>query len=288
MAKVLSPGESRRLGLGLSFLRRRLIWIPIGLFVLWTAGPLTWVLLSSFKERGEVYNFALLPEAPTLQGYRNAIGVNGFFTFLSNSFFIATASTMIVLVVSTLAAYAVSRYVFPLRHTLLLFVLLPRLVPRISLIVPLYQLLLGVGLLNTRLALVVAYAASSVPLGTWILVGFFRGVPKEIEEAADVDGANTWQRITRIVLPLALPGLITVGVLAFRDAWNEFPFVLAFTTDASTRTLPYALFLLDDAIGIQDWPTINAFVLMTILPIVLLYLIFERRVVAGLTSGAVK
>lgn len=272
----------------LTRIRGKLIWIPVVIFSIWTAGPLTWSLLSSFKERGEVYNFALLPESPTLQGYRNAIGVEGFWTFLGNSIFLAVSSTIIAMIVSAAAAYAVSRYVYPLRHTLLLLILLPRLVPRISLIVPLYQLLLEAGLLNTRLALVITYAASSVPLGTWILVGFFRGIPKEIEEAADVDGANTWQRITRVALPLSLPGLITVGVLSFRDAWNEFPFVLAFTTDASTRTLPYALFLLDDAIGIQDWPTINAFVLLTVVPIVTLYLIFERRVVAGLTSGAVK
>jgi ABC-type glycerol-3-phosphate transport system permease component len=268
--------------------RGRLVWLMVIVFVLWTAGPLSWSLLNSFKPRAEIYQGTILPQSPTLDGYRTAVGVDGFEWFLFNSIFLATVSTVIAVFVSALAAYAVSRFVFRWRHALLLFVLLPRLVPRVSLIVPLYQILVEVGLLNTYLALIITYSASNVPLGTWILVGFFRGVPREIEEAAEVDGANMWQRMWRVVLPLALPGLITVAVLSFRDAWNEFPFVLAFTTEREMRTLPYALFLLDDALGIQDWAAINAFALLTILPIVLIYLIFERKVVAGLTSGALK
>lgn len=264
------------------------VWISVAVFSVWTMGPLLWTLINSFKTRSEIYTRTLLPEEPTLSAYGRATSIAGFERYLFNSIVLAVAATVIAVFVSALAAYAVSRYAYRFRNALLLAVLLPRLVPRISLIVPLYQLLISLGLLNTYTALIIVYAASSVPLGTWILVGFFRGVPKEIEEAASVDGANTWQRMWRIVLPLALPGLITVAVLSFRDAWNEFPFVLAFTTDASMRTLPYALFLLDDALGIQDWPAINAFALLTIVPILLLYLIFERRVVAGLTSGAVK
>lgn len=265
-----------------------MVWIVVILFVIWTMGPIFWSAVASFKTRGDIYELSLLPQNPTLEGYANATGVPGFERYLFNSVFIATLSTVITVLVSALAAYAVSRFAFKFRHLLLLAVLLPRLVPRISLIVPIYQILVNVNLLNTYTALVVTYAASSVPLGTWILVGFFRGVPKDIEDAASVDGANMWQRLWKVVFPLALPGLITVGVLTFRDAWNEFPFVLAFTTDASMRTFPYALFLLNDTLGIQEWNTINAFALLTIVPVLLIYLAFERRVVAGLTSGAVK
>lgn len=271
-----------------SLFRGRTIWIVVILFVIWTMGPILWSVVASFKTRGDIYELSLLPQHPTLEGYANAIGVDGFERYLFNSVVIATMSTIITVLVSALAAYAVSRFAFKFRHLLLLAVLLPRLVPRVSLIVPIYQILVNVNLLNTYTALVVTYAASSVPLGTWILVGFFRGVPRDIEDAASVDGANMWQRLWKVVFPLALPGLITVGVLTFRDAWNEFPFVLAFTTDASMRTFPYALFLLNDTLGVQEWNTINAFALLTIVPVLIIYLAFERRVVAGLTSGAVK
>lgn len=279
---------SRTLARGHQLIRGRLIWIVVLLFVIWTAGPLYWSAVASFKTRGDTYNLSALPQNPTLEGYANAVGVDGFERFFFNSVFIATASTIVTVLISAIAAYAVSRFAFRFRNLLLLAILLPRLVPRISLIVPIYQLLVNVNLLNTYTALIVTYAASSVPLGTWILVGFFRGVPREIEDAASVDGANMWQRLTKVVFPLALPGLITVGVLAFRDAWNEFPFVLAFTTDASMRTFPYALFLLNDTLGVQQWNTINAFALLTILPVLIIYLAFEKRVVSGLTSGAVK
>jgi ABC-type glycerol-3-phosphate transport system permease component len=170
----------------------------------------------------------------------------------------------------------------------LLAILIPRIIPRASLIVPLYQLIEGLGLLNTYTALIVTYTSTAIPLGTWILIGFFGNVPPEIEDSAEIDGASVWQRIWRVIVPLALPGMVTVGVLSFRQAWNEFPFVLAFTTSQEMRTLPYQLFLLRDTMGIQDWPLINAFTIVTILPIVILYMLFERRIVSSLTSGSLK
>lgn len=208
--------------------------------------------------------------------------------FFGNSLFLAVRTTATTMIISALAAYAFSRYLFPFRHVLLLLVLVPRLVPRISLVVPLYMMLNTIGLLDTRAALMLTYTASSVPLAPWILIGFFKGVPVDLEESASVDGAGTWQKLLRIVIPLALQGLITIGVFAFRDAWNGFSFVLAFTQGAEQRTLPYALFLLDDAIGLQDWPAINAFTIMTIVPVLLIYLRFERQVVSGITKGALK
>ena len=270
------------------FFRGKFVWIPIIFFLIWTVGPLYWSAVASFKTRGDIYTLSWLPPTWTHAGYTTAVSLPGFERFFFNSLYLAATSTIIAVFVSMLAAYAVSRYAFKFRHLLLLAVLLPRLVPRVSLIVPLFQILSDVNLLNTYTALIITYAASNVPLGTWILVGFFRGIPKEIEDAAMVDGANTWQRLWRIVVPLTLPGLITVGVLSFRDAWNEFPFILAFTTDATMRTLPYALFLINDTLGIPAWNVVNAFTLLTIIPIVVIFLLFERKVVAGLTSGAVK
>lgn len=267
---------------------RNVIWLGVLVLAVWTFTPLVWTIAASFKTPNEVYSAGLLPSDPSLQAFRDAMGVRGFWRFFGNSLFLAVSSTALSVLFSAVAAYAFARFAFKWRHVLLLFILLPRLVPRVSLIVPLYQFLLSLGLLDTRTALVITYTASAIPLATWILVGFFSALPKDLEEAAAVDGATTFQQLWRIVLPLSVPGLITVGVLAFRDSWNEFPFVLAFTSGAEQRTLPYALFLVNDATHFQSWPLINAFALMTIVPILLIYLMFEKHIVSGLVSGAVK
>lgn len=270
------------------FLGTNIIWVGVILLIVWTFLPLVWSITASFKTPNEVYTFGILPEDPSADSYRDVFNSRNFWRYMYNSMFLAVISTFVSVTVSAFAAYAFARFAFRFRHTLLLLILLPRLIPRVSLIVPLYQLLLSLGLMNTRTALIVTYTASAIPLATWILVGFFAALPKDLEEAAAVDGASRFQQLWKIVLPLSVPGLVTVGVLAFRDSWNEFPFVLAFTSGADQRTLPYALFLLSDTVGLQNWPLVNAFALVTIIPILVLYLRFEKHIVSGLTSGAVK
>lgn len=270
------------------FLGSNIIWVGVILLIVWTFLPLVWSITASFKTPNEVYTFGILPEDPSADSYRDVFNSRNFWRYMYNSMFLAVISTFASVTVSAFAAYAFARFAFRFRHTLLLLILLPRLIPRVSLIVPLYQLLLSLGLMNTRTALIVTYTASAIPLATWILVGFFAALPKDLEEAAAVDGASRFQQLWKIVLPLSVPGLVTVGVLAFRDSWNEFPFVLAFTSGADQRTLPYALFLLSDTVGLQNWPLVNAFALVTIIPILVLYLRFEKHIVSGLTSGAVK
>jgi len=171
---------------------------------------------------------------------------------------------------------------------LLFFILVPRLVPRVALIVPLYLMFAEVGLIDTYTVIIIMYTASAVPLATWTLIGFFAAIPKELEEAAAIDGATLARRIYYIVLPLAVPGLITITVVSFVESWNEFPFALAFLQDTEMRTLPFQLFSLESSLGLIDWPLISAFALFTIIPIILLYLRFERLIVSGLTAGAVK
>jgi ABC-type glycerol-3-phosphate transport system permease component len=270
------------------FLSRNLVWIPLAVLVAWSLVPILWSISASFKTPLEVYDARWLPESPTLDSYSRVLRSDGFWRYFSNSIFLALTSTALAVFISSLAAYAFARYGFRWRHILLVVILVPRILPRASLIVPLYQLVEQVGMLDTYAALIITYTATAIPLATWILTGFFHAVPIELEEAAAIDGANIWQRIWRIVVPIAVPGMITVGVLSLREAWNEFPFVLALTTSMEKRTLPYQLFLLRDRLGIQDWPLVNAFTILTIIPILILYIAFERRIVSGLTSGALK
>lgn len=285
-AEVVQPTRMERIR---ARLRGKLLILPLIVLVLWTIGPIVWAVSASFKPPLELFGSVnIWPANPTINSYRTVLFETDFFRFFLNSVLLSVTSMVIAISVSAAAGYGFSRYAFKWRHALLLLVLIPRLVPRVSLVVPLYQVLDQIGLLDTYVGLIIVYSATAVPLSTWILAGFFHGLPREIEEAAEVDGASTFQRFFKIALPLAAPGLLVVAVLAMREAWNEFPFVLAFTSSAEMRTLPYQLFLLRDTLGIPDWSMIQAFTILSIAPLIIVYLAFEKQIVAGLTSGAVK
>ena len=267
---------------------RLFTWGALILLTIWAVLPIVWSFSASLKTPLTLYETGLIPKDPTVDNYARVLASDGFSTYLGNSILLALSSTAIALFLSVHAAYAFARYAFAWRHVLLLFIIIPRIIPRASLIVPLYDMAVSLNLLDTYLMLIVTYCATAVPMSTWILMGFFRAVPRELEEAAEIDGASLWQRIWTVVVPIALPGMLTAGILSLREAWNEFPFVLAFTTSSEMRTLPYQLFLMRDSMGIQDWPLINAFTITTIIPILAIYILFERHIVNGLTSGAVK
>ncbi len=273
----------------MSRLRKSLVYIPLILLVLWTFVPFLVTLGISLKTRGEVFAQPdLLPDNPSLAAYREIISRPGFRGAFLNSMVVGFGTTALTLLLAVPAAYAFARFNFRGRHLLLLFTLLPRLVPSLGLMVPLYRMAVTLGLLDKRLTLVVVYTGMLLPLAVWLLVGFFQQIPRELEEAANVDGATLWNRMRFIVMPIALPALITIGVLAFREAWNEFTLVLVLTTTPGKRTLPYELFLMQGIQGIQNYPAEAAFTILTILPFILVYLRIERYIVQGITTGSVK
>jgi ABC-type glycerol-3-phosphate transport system permease component len=230
----------------------------------------------------------LIPSNPTLDGYRSVIEQEGFRGAFVNTVLVGLGTALLTLVLAVPAAYAFARFRFRGRHLLLLFTLIPRLIPGLGLMVPLYRLAVALGAIDQLLTLIVAFTATVLPLAVWLLVGFFQQVPRDLEEAANVDGATMFTRIRYIVLPLALPAMITIGVLAFREAWNEFNLVLGLTSSRGSRTLPYELFLMTQTTGFQDNPGQAAFAIMTIIPFIFVYLRIERYVVSGITTGAMK
>jgi ABC-type glycerol-3-phosphate transport system permease component len=243
----------------------------------------------SFKTRADVSaDPGLIPSDPTLDGYRSVIEQQGFQGAFINSVVVGLGTALLTLVIAVPAAYAFARFRFRGRHLLLLFTLLPRLVPGLGLMVPLYRLAVALGAIDQLLTLIVAFTGTVLPLAVWLLVGFFQQVPRDLEEAANVDGATLFDRVRYIVLPLAVPAMITIGVLAFREAWNEFNLVLGLTSRPGSRTLPYELFLMTQTTGFQNNPGQAAFAIMTIIPFIFVYLRIERYVVGGITSGAVK
>ena len=270
-------------------LRLAVVWIPVAGLLVWTMAPFLISLSVSFKQPAMVFaNPGLIPENFTLDAYARVLARPGFRTALWNSIVIGAGSLVVTLLLGVPAAYAFARFRFRGRHLLLLFSLLPVLIPKVGLMVPLYRLAVRLDAIDSRLFLIVVFTGMLLPLATWLMVGFFQAIPRDLEEAAAVDGASLYQTLRRIVLPLSLPALITVSVLAFREAWNEFELVLALTQSPAARTLPYELFLMQTAVGIGDFPLENAFALLTVLPLIVVYLRIERYVTQGLLTGAVK
>ena len=270
-------------------LRRFMVSIPLLILAVWTIYPILMTLSISFKTRADVSaDPGLIPSNPTLDGYRSVIEQEGFRGAFVNTVIVGLGTALLTLALAVPAAYAFARFRFRGRHLLLLFTLLPRLIPGLGLMVPLYRLAVALGAIDRLLTLIVAFTATVLPLAVWLLVGFFQQVPRDLEEAANVDGATMLTRIRYIVLPLALPAMITIGVLAFREAWNEFNLVLGLTSSRGSRTLPYELFLMTQTTGFQDNPGQAAFAIMTIIPFIFVYLRIERYVVSGITSGAMK
>jgi ABC-type glycerol-3-phosphate transport system permease component len=287
--RVATPSSRRLWRVAGAALRRRWLWIPIALLVIWTVAPLFIAISVSLKERAEVFaSPQLIPDSPTLNAYIKTVARPGFRVAFANSVIVGLGTLALALALTIPSAYVLARFQLRFRHLLLLFILLPRLVPTLGLMVPLYRLAVTFGVLDSRLTLIVVLAGTILPFSIWLMTGFFEQIPVELEEAAAVDGASSWQRLRRVVLPLAVPALITVGALAFREAWIEFDLILALTTNADARTLPYELFLLSDVTGLPDYPVEAAFAILTTIPLVLVYLRFERQVIGGLTSGALK
>ncbi len=269
---------------------KRLYWIPLILLVGWTVFPLLWGFSASFKTYAEVYQVPpqIFPRTLNLRAYEFVLQSRHFFTYVYNSAYLAITSSLIAVFASVLAGYGFAKYKFRFSGILLMLILIPRIIPRASLIIPLFQMMSALGLLNSYAGLMITYTATAIPLNTMVLTGFFRGIPQALEDAASIDGARLWQRIWYIIIPMSLPALVTVSVMSLREAWNEFPFVLALTTSTRMRTLPYQLFMLRDAMGIEDWPVVLAFTTLTIVPILTFYLIFQKKVTSGLVSGAIK
>ena len=289
---TMSPERRRgshRDGRTKRWLRRIAIWVPLLALAVWTIYPVLMTLSISFKTKADVSaDPGLIPENPTLDGYRSVLERQGFQDAFVNSMVVGLGTALLTVLLAVPAAYAFARFRFRGRHLLLLFTLLPRLIPGLGLMVPMYRIAVFLGAIDLLLTLIVAFTATVLPLAVWLFVGFFQQVPRELEEAANVDGSSLYARIRYIVLPLAFPAIITVGVLAFREAWNEFNLVLALTSSPGSRTLPYELFLMTQTTGFQDNPGQAAFAIMTIIPFILIYLRLERYVVSGLTSGALK
>jgi ABC-type glycerol-3-phosphate transport system permease component len=253
-----------------------------------TLFPLYWAIVSSFTPERRLFDApALLPRGLVLDHYRALFGDRDFWTPVRNSLVVAGITAALSLTLGAVCAYAIARLRFRGKAVALAFILAVSMFPQISIVSPLYMLLRAAGLLNTYPGLILPYLTFAMPLTIWLLVGFFRQLPPELEEAALVDGASRLRVLGAIVLPLAWPGLATAGILTFLYCWNEFLFALSFTLGPERYTVPVAITLFRGQYQVP-WGQILAAAVVATAPVAAIVLIAQRRIVAGLTSGAVK
>jgi ABC-type glycerol-3-phosphate transport system permease component len=256
--------------------------------VLLSALPMAWLVLASVAPERQLFEPSRLWQGPfVLDHYRALFGQRDFWTPIRNSLIVAGTTTILSVALGGSCAYALARLHVPGARVILAFVLAVSMFPQISLVAPLYLLLREAGLINTYPGLILPYLTFAMPLTIWLLVGYFRQLPPDLEEAAAMDGAGRWRTLIEIVGPLAWPGIATTAILTFVYCWNEFLFALSFTLGPERHTVPVAITLFRGQYQVP-WGQILAAAVVATMPVILLVMVFHRKIAQGLTAGAVK
>jgi trehalose/maltose transport system permease protein len=268
---------------------RVLFYLLVVVIIVFNLFPFVWALLSSFRPSSELFSTKLLPTQLTLDHYQAVFKDARFVAGLINSIIVAGCTVLIALGLGSLCAYALGRLPFRFKGPVLYLVLTMTMFPTIAVLSGLFVMLKTLGLFNTRQGLIVTYLIFTMPFTIWVMTQYFRSLPKELEEAAYVDGASPLKVFWDILLPLTVPGLVSTGLLAFIAAWNEFLFALTFTVTDTMKTVPVVISQFSGSSSFeQPWGSIMAGSMVVTIPLVILVMIFQYRIVEGLTSGAVK
>ncbi len=267
----------------------RLRWIAAALVVANGFFPALWILLTSLKSETELVSKPITwwPANPTLHNYVQAFTDQPLLRFMGNSALVALGATLASLLVSAGAAYAIARLNLKHRQLILTAIVASSMFPLVTLLVPIFETMRTLGLLNTYTALILPYVVLNLPVCTLVLVSFFQSIPRDLENAAMIDGCTRMGALVRVVVPLAAPGVFTAGILAFVNAWDEFLLALSLNSSASMRTLPVGITLYQGEFSFP-WPIISAALIVAIVPVAVLIALFQERVVGGLTQGGLK
>ena len=273
----------------------RLVWAKILFYpfvlilIIISLLPFYWMAVTSFSSTSEMYSqdLSLLPKKIILTHYIELIKGTNFLIWFKNSWLIASLTTLFSLFVGCLAAFSLTRVKYPGKILISQFILGTYLIPRSLLFVPLYNVLSGIGVIDTHLGLVLAYSTFAVPFCTWLLVGYFKTVPHELDEAAIIDGCSPLGVLGRIIVPVSLPGIVAAGIFTFNLANNEFLYAFTFINNESLSTLPRGLssMIMGD---VYLWGKLMAACLLASVPLVILYMLVQKFMVSGLTAGSVK
>jgi multiple sugar transport system permease protein len=265
---------------------RYVLLVVIGAVMIY---PFLYMLSTSFKSRSLVLDdpLQLIPKDPTLANYVTALSANHFGRYFVNSALVAIVSTVLIVLVSSMMAYAFSRFDFPGKRAFFIAIVVGLTIPTMMLIIPQFLLARDLHLLNSLQGLVPFYVGTAVGFNTFLLTGFFETIPRELDEAMLVDGAGAWRRYWNLVLPLARPALATCAIFAFLGTWDEYAWALTTLNDTDVRTLPIAIALFQGQHS-TSWGLVFAASMIAIIPVLIVYIVFQRHFVAGLATGAVK
>ena len=251
--------------------------------------PVLWIISLSLKTPASATDGSFIPHHWTLHNYRDIFNAGIFTSALRNSIGIGLISTALAVLLASAAAYAIARLDFPGKPAILAIALAVAMFPQISLVGPLYNLWRQIGLYDTWPGLIIPYMTFALPLSIWVLSAFFREIPWELEQAAQVDGATPFQAFTKVIAPLAIPGIVTTFIIVFIICWNDFVFAISLTSTSAAQTVPAAIAQFP---GVSQFTVpigdIAAAAVVVTVPVMVLVLLFQRRIVAGLTAGAVK
>jgi multiple sugar transport system permease protein len=274
---------------GLSSLRTPLVWLAALALFLFTAFPLLWMASTAFKVSNEIFATppSLWPRTFTLANIERLFAETRFLTYLLNSLTVSLSTAGLTLIVSTPAAYSLTRFRFAGREKLAALILFTYMFAPIMIIIPFYVMMRFLGLNNTHLGLVLAYTAFCLPFNLWLLRTFFQSIPVDIEQAALIDGANRFQAVVYVVVPLALPGVVATGIFTFILAWNDYIFARVLIGADELKTLPVGIADLYNA-SVVDWGMIMAAGLLVILPVLGVFVFIQKYMVAGWGAGGVK
>ena len=265
------------------------MWIAVAAIVVFCLFPFYWLISISLKTGNDLQNSSLIPPHPTFSNYKAIFKNPDFTASLRNSAIVALSTTVLALLVGSFCAYSLARLKLPGKAVILAIVLSISTFPQIAIAAPLFKLWSDLGIFNTYIGLIIPYLTFALPLSIYILVSFFREIPKDLEEAALVDGATHFQAFRKVVVPLAAPGLATAGILTFIGAWNEFLLAVTLTSSSKARTVPAAIAFFTGATEHEvPFGSISAASVTITIPLIIMVLLFQKRIVAGLTAGAVK
>jgi len=271
-------------------MRSKVGWGLAGLAILvYTLLPVAWIVSLSFKQGDDINNKKFLPTNWSLDNYRTVFDTNLFTSALRNSIGISLIATTVSVVLATFAAYAIARLQFRGKRLVLTTALAIAMFPTVALVGPLFDMWRSLGIYDTWIGLIIPYMSFTLPLSIWVLSAFFREIPWEMEQAAQVDGATAWQAFRKVIVPLAAPGVFTAAIITFFFAWNDFVFGISLTATNNARPVPAALaFFTGESFFQQPTAAISAAAVIVTIPVIAIVLVFQRQIVAGLTTGAVK
>lgn len=272
--------------------KKLMTYIGLIVLMLFILIPNLWMLSCSLKPDNEIFSLVprWIPKEFTFEHYKWALGESGphIGTLMFNSFFTSAVTAIMTMLFAATGGYALGRFEFTGKNVISFALLLSQMFQGPLIMIPWYKMATKLGILDTKLVLILVYGTATIPIGVWLMMGFFKALPKELEEAAEVDGCSKWTTFTKIIFPLVKPGLVSVCMYSFIMSWNDYQYALILSTSTKSKTIQLGIAELTDALGKQNWGGILASGIITTIPVIILFAVIQKQLIEGLTAGAVK